>query len=201
MKLKNKWLRRTAAIIMSATMVMTSSDVTAMAAQGVENCTEYESTTEDVTKVVVESKEADTIIETQSVEENVTTSETTQERSDSIPAKSAIVNALGRSAATVSKLNSGIAKVGGAFVIVYKSPIVLTGISNTFTITTPAITAISEPGIFLLTLGHTIRIARDISPTRIAQGFSVPIVLAISSTFSIVSIGEPLKVRPIKSFT
>ena len=72
--------------------------------------------------------------------------------------------------------------------ISYRSPIVLTFMCRSFTIRIPTITAIRDPGIVLLIYGHTIRIARQTSPTTSACQLIVDIFLAIASTFSIVSI-------------
>ena len=95
-------------------------------------------------------------------------SETTQERSDSIPARMAIVNALGSSSFTMENDIFGAVNFGRLRLIVYRSPIVLTLRPANFTINTPTITAISEPGIFLLIFGHTIWIASASRPIRSA---------------------------------
>ena len=85
-------------------------------------------------------------------------SATTQESSDSIAAKIAMVKASGKTAEILEKLISipFKAKGGSPEGIVYKSPMVLTPLPKTgmnFTITAPTITAISEGGIFFSNLG------------------------------------------------
>ena len=62
------------------------------------------------------------------------------------------------------------------------------------------ITAIRDAGTLGNILGIRMRIARDITPTRTAVKFTEPNVDTISSTFSTVSTGEFLNVRPKKSF-
>ena len=72
--------------------------------------------------------------------------------------------------------------------MVYRSPMVLTFIPENFTIKTPAITAMSDPGIFSLIFGHTIRIARLMAPTRKAYGLNVPKLSPKALSLSTVSI-------------
>ena len=66
----------------------------------------------------------------------------------------------------------------------------------------PTTTAISEPGIFLLMNGQTMRMARHTTPTITACQFIVPIFPAMAFTLSTVSmVTVPAgKVSPRKSF-
>ena len=74
-------------------------------------------------------------------------SATTHDKSDSIPARSAIVSASGNISITFESPNAGILNVGKVLLTSYKSPIVLTFIPKPFTITIPAATAINDAGI------------------------------------------------------
>ena len=75
-------------------------------------------------------------------------SETTHDKSDSIEASIAIVNAGRIISLTRPKLNSGTEKVGKPALISYKSPIVATLSLKHCTIIVVTIIAMSEPGIF-----------------------------------------------------
>ena len=114
-------------------------------------------------------------------------SDTTHERSDSIAARIAIVNALGKRFLIVRKSTAGTLNFGSEAEISYKSPIVLTFILNAFTIITPSTTTTKEPGIFLLILGHIIRTASAITPTKTLSKFTVANELTTAESFSIVS--------------
>ena len=116
-------------------------------------------------------------------------SATTHERSDSIAARTAIVNPSENRSLTIYIDIFGICNAGKELLIVYKSPIVFTFIPSPFTIAIPAKTAISEPGITLLIYGHMIKIARHTTPTTSACQLSVPMCFITASIFSIVSIG------------
>ena len=71
--------------------------------------------------------------------------------------------------------------------MVYKSPMVLTGRLSSFTMRIPPITAIREPGIFLLIKGQIIKIARLTTPTKTDIQLIVEINSATALIFSIVS--------------
>ena len=92
-------------------------------------------------------------------------SATTHDKSDSIPASTAIVSASGKSSLIIVKLIDGRLTDGSLLDIVYKSPIVFTSIFNTLTITIVTITAISDGGIFSVILGNIIKIASATTPT------------------------------------
>ena len=76
-------------------------------------------------------------------------SATTQERSDSIAASTAMVNAFGIASSTAARLSAGRWKPGSALLIEYRSPMVEAFNGRNFTIRIPATTASREPGIFL----------------------------------------------------
>ena len=112
-----------------------------------------------------------------------------------------MVNASGSSFCTISKLNTGTVNAGSALEIVYKSPIVFTGICKPFTMAIPAITARSDGGIVSLIIGQTIRIARHTAPTMTACTLMVLIKRISPTNLSIVSISgsSETTVRPRKS--
>ena len=83
--------------------------------------------------------------------------------------------------------------------MVYRSPMVFTFRSSPFTRTADTMTATRDGGIFLINLGHMIRIARDRAPMSTAMGFKVSIHTKTSLSFSMVSTGECKKVIPMKS--
>ena len=114
-------------------------------------------------------------------------SATTHDSSDSIAARMAIVKASGNISLTTSKENAGTCNCGSRLLISYKSPMVLTFMSKTFTIAIPTRTAIREPGIVLFMYGHKIKIARQITPTSNACQLMVVIFFKIASAFSMVS--------------
>jgi len=132
-------------------------------------------------------------------------SATTHERSDSIAAKIAMVNAFGSAFWITSRLSFGKWNDGRLLFIVYRSPIVFTWIGISFTIKIPTATAANDGGIFAstFTFGIKIRIARHTAPTKTACQFSVPIPAKNPSSFSIVSIvGIPAGiVTPQKSLS
>ena len=117
-------------------------------------------------------------------------SATTQESRDSIAASTAMVNAFGTAAFTVSKVTDGRWKDGSALLMVYRFPMVDTFNGRNCTINIPAMTAIRDPGIFLKTIGDTIRIARLTAPTSTAAQLMVPTFSANAANFSIVSMGR-----------
>jgi hypothetical protein len=106
-------------------------------------------------------------------------SDTTQERSDSIAAKIAIVNASGIKPITFSILNEGNDIFGIPELIVYKSPIVNTFNPNAPTTTAPSTTTTSEAGIFLkgLIFGKTKRSTKEAKPTINPTGLKVEVTL------------------------
>ena len=130
-------------------------------------------------------------------------SETTHDKSDSIPASTAIVNASGKRFLTIVILTCGMLIPGSLLEIVYKSPIVLACIPS-LTIITETITAIKDAGIFsnFLNLGHIIRIASETPPTTSACQLNVLIHLNTAFNLSSVSIVGPVYAevsRPKKS--
>ena len=123
--------------------------------------------------------------------EPIIPSDTTHESRLSIPARTAIVRASGRSVSIISILTDGTDTPGSPFFIVYRLPIVLTSFNGpmNLTIRTDTITAISDGGILSrdLNLGHIIRIASDTAPTINAFILNVPILAIIAFNLSIVS--------------
>ena len=129
-------------------------------------------------------------------------SATTQDKSDSIAARIAMVKPSPATELIISKSKAGTFKEGSVPLISYRSPIVLTLSPMSLTISIPTITATKEPGIFLLILGHTIWIRRHTTPTTRAHTLIVPMLSPIAFTFSMVStvLVPAGYVRPRKSF-
>ena len=74
--------------------------------------------------------------------------------------------------------------------ISYRLPMVFTFISNIFTIAEATTTAISEPGILLLILGHKIKIAIEIAPIKKAHTLIDATLSKHAINFSNVSTGR-----------
>ena len=104
-------------------------------------------------------------------------SDTTADNSDSIAANIAIVNA-GKIISLIRENEIvGIVKLGRPALIVYKSPIVLTGNLKIATKNVVTSIAIKEPGIFLDTFGQTIWISMASSPRK---SFTWPTTIPIA---------------------
>ena len=98
-----------------------------------------------------------------------------------------MVNALETRGQMEDRSMEGTDSAGREREMVYRSPMVFTFMPMSFTTSTPATTAIREPGIFLETFGHRIRMASPMHPTSSACQFSVPMEAATASSFSMVS--------------
>ena len=124
--------------------------------------------------------------------EPIILSATTAERSDSTPARNAMVTAFESCPLMFSKVNIVKSTLNGgrpAGMSANCLPIVLTSRWNTSTITAVTITAMKDPGIFLKKMGHTMRMTRAIAPTMTACQLSVTAFFMRAITFSPVSMG------------
>ena len=124
--------------------------------------------------------------------EPIMESATTAERSDSTPARNAMVTAFESCPLMFSKVNIVKSTLNGgrpAGMSANCLPIVLTSRWNTSTITAVTMTAIKEPGIFLKKMGHTMRMTRAIAPIITACQLSVTAFFMRAITFSPVSMG------------
>ena len=130
-------------------------------------------------------------------------SATTQDRSDSIAARMAMVMPLGSWSASRSTLSWGMRNSGRSLLMTYRSPMVLTCMPKPLTRAIPAMSATRDPGMRSLTLGQANRMARQTAPTTNACQLAVPMLWATACSLSIVStVGAPAgKARPRKSLT
>ena len=130
-------------------------------------------------------------------------SATTQDRSDSMAARMAMVMPFGSWSLSSSTLSWGTWSVGRLLPMVYRSPMVLACIPRPLTMPIPTMSATRDPGILPLTLGQRKRMARHTAPTARACQFAVTMFWATACSLSMVStVGVPAgNARPAKSLT